>query len=110
MSDEATTKIENAKSFIFSSKTNAIISDLPAVSIFSGGGISDLGYEAVGFSFMVQAEKEDHRAKLCKSNFGNSTCVIGDIRQTAKTVISEYRQQKTESPALISITPPMSGG
>lgn len=109
MSDEATTKIENAKSFIFSSKTNAIISDLPAVSIFSGGGISDLGYEAVGFSFMVQAEKEDHRAKLCKSNFGNSTCVIGDIRQTAKTVISEYRQQKTESPALISITPPCQG-
>lgn len=82
---------------------------LPAISLFSGAGLSDLGYELAGFRFLVHSELEPNRAELCASNFADSTCVLGDLRRTCKEVVSEYRKRIQESPALISVTPPCQG-
>jgi DNA (cytosine-5)-methyltransferase 1 len=82
---------------------------LPAVSLFSGGGISDLGYEYAGFSFLVQAELDEHRAKLCAGNFPRSQVVVGDMREHWQDVVQSYERVCTDRLALLSVTPPCQG-
>lgn len=102
-------KIRTAKGFISSKRTQKEALDLPAVSLFSGAGLSDLGYESAGFSFLVLAEKDPDRAELCKSNFGEDRCVIGELANTWQLVVNKYRSFTSERPVLISITPPCQG-
>ena len=82
---------------------------LPAVSLFSGGGISDLGYAFAGFDFVVQAELDGDRAKLCGENFPRSAVVVGDVRQHWQDVVRSYERTSGERPALLSVTPPCQG-
>ncbi len=42
---------------------------LSAASLFSGGGIGDIGYELAGFTLRFQVELDSHRVELCKENF-----------------------------------------
>jgi DNA (cytosine-5)-methyltransferase 1 len=80
------------------------------VSLFSGGGFSDLGYEKAGFSFVVHAELYKSRATLCQKNFAGSSVVVGNLRQTWPEVVRQYRNVKGDvAPALVSITPPCQG-
>jgi DNA (cytosine-5)-methyltransferase 1 len=102
-------KIRTAKGFVFSKRNQKDSIDLPAISLFSGAGLSDIGYESAGFSFLVLAEKDPDRAQLCKSNFGDDRCVIGELAITWQQVVTKYRSFTTERPALISITPPCQG-
>ena len=82
---------------------------LPAISLFSGAGLSDIGYELAGFEFLVQAELEPSRAELCASNFPHSTCVVGGLWEGWEDVVSEYRKQTKTRPALLIVTPPCQG-
>jgi len=84
--------------------------NLPALSLFSGAGISDLGYELAGFKFLVQSELDKHRAAICQRNFPNAKCVVGDILEKWPEVIKKYRASaKSQRPALLSLTPPCQG-
>ena len=83
---------------------------LTAVSLFSGGGISDLGYRAAGFEFLVQSELEKRRAALGQANFPDSIWVCGDIREKREEVINTARHAlQSRRLDLLSATPPCQG-
>ena len=83
---------------------------LPAISLFAGGGLSDLGYELAGFEFVVQVEKEKNRATLCAKNFPGAESVVGELERTWKTVVQKYREKRPgDRLALMSVTPPCQG-
>ncbi|MBW1731387.1 MAG: DNA cytosine methyltransferase [Deltaproteobacteria bacterium] len=81
----------------------------PAISLFSGAGISDLGYEYAGFRFVIHAEIDNRRANLCASNFPRTKVVVGDIRKSWRQIIKSYRQATPDRLALLSVTPPCQG-
>jgi DNA (cytosine-5)-methyltransferase 1 len=82
---------------------------LPAVSLFSGAGLSDLGYSQAGFSFLVQSELDAKRATLCAENFPQAISVAGDLSDTWPSVVAAYRNQTPERLHLLSVTPPCQG-
>lgn len=102
-------KIMTARGFVFSKRKPRGEINLPAISLFSGAGLSDLGYEAAGFSFLVQAEKDADRAELCSSNFGKNRCIVGELARTWEQVVAQYRLSTSERPFLVSVTPPCQG-
>lgn len=82
---------------------------LPAVSLFSGAGLSDVGYAQADFNFLVQSELDANRAALCAENFPEAASVVGNLRDTWQTVVTEYRNRTSERLQLLSITPPCQG-
>ena len=62
---------------------------LLAVSLFSGAGIGDVGFEAAGLSFIVMVEKEPDRASLAKNNFPEAEIFIDDIWKSANEITGE---------------------
>ena len=104
-------QIPSARSFLFHERESDQPDKLPAISLFAGAGLSDLGYEAAGFEFLAHSELDANRAKLCAKNFSEAACVVGDLRETEKwkKVVSEYERRVSERPALVSVTPPCQG-
>jgi DNA (cytosine-5)-methyltransferase 1 len=84
---------------------------LSAISLFSGGGLSDLGYEQAGFRFHVHVEKELHRAALCQRNFKHSEVITGDINEhaTIARIIQSYKTSSQQELTLLTVTPPCQG-
>jgi len=82
---------------------------LPSISLFSGGGLSDLGYEQAGFKVYVQAEIEPRRVELCKRNFPESQVIEGDISETRDKIIETYQELEVGQLQLMNITPPCQG-
>lgn len=81
-----------------------------AVSLFSNCGAGDIGYRQAGFNFEVMAELEPSRLEVCLLNHPGATGVSGDIRETWKKVIAEYRKRAgDERPALLCACPPCQG-
>jgi len=82
---------------------------LPAVSLFSGAGLSDVGYDQSGFNFLAQSELDPNRATLCGMNFPQAVSVVGDLRDTWQTVVAKYKNRTSEQLCLLSVTPPCQG-
>lgn len=80
-----------------------------AVSLFSGAGLSDLGFELAGFRMVVQSELDQKRADLAAENFPASEVVVGDIRETSDRVIRAYREATRQQLDLLVATPPCQG-
>lgn len=95
--------------FVLNQNRSDMEDGLPAISLFSGAGLGDLGYLEAGFSFVVQAEKDIKRATLCQRNLPNSECVIGDLGKTTPQVINIYKCKSNVNLALLCITPPCQG-
>ena len=102
-------QVPSARSFLFRKRESDQSNKLPAISLFAGGGLSDLGYELAGFQFLIHSELEPNRAEFCARNFPDSTCVIGDLWKTWEEVVSEYQKRTKKPPALVSVTPPCQG-
>lgn len=94
--------------FLFSARISPENS-LPAVSLFSGAGLSDLGYERAGFKFLIHSEIEHSRIRLCAENHPGSICLEGDLLWKWREVVSEYWNQADSPPALVAVTPPCQG-
>lgn len=104
------TATNEIKKFILKKRVRRGFSALTAISLFSGAGISDLGYELAGFQIIVQSEKDFDRADICEQNFPNSTCIKGDIEETWKKIIRQYRNSaKQQRLSLLTVTPPCQG-
>ncbi|MBV6397444.1 MAG: hypothetical protein HFACDABA_03058 [Anaerolineales bacterium] len=104
------TATNEIKKFILKKRVRRGFSALTAISLFSGAGISDLGYELAGFQIVVQSEKDFDRANICEQNFPNSTCIKGDIEKTWKKIIRQYRKsEKQQRLSLLTVTPPCQG-
>ena len=80
-----------------------------AVSLFSGAGISDMGYELAGFRFVVQSEINSKRARLGADNFPSSNWIVGDVQRVSDEIINTYNKQTTSPLTLLTATPPCQG-
>lgn len=101
---------EQLKNFIVKNKMRRGFSDLTAISLFSGAGISDLGYELAGFQMIVQSEKDNDRSNILEENFPDSVCVRGDIKKTWRVVIKNYQRLFPKKRLdLLVLTPPCQG-
>lgn len=107
MSDERTTW-HGVRTFLEAPRVPPI-QELLAVSLFSGAGLSDAGYEQAGFRFVVQADLHEDRATIGQRNFPSSTWVVGDLRQTGEQVVRAYTRVTDNRPALLVATPPCQG-
>jgi DNA (cytosine-5)-methyltransferase 1 len=85
-------------------------SALTAVSLFSGGGLSDLGYELAGFKFVEQCEADKNRAALGKTNFPTSKWIVGKVQEKREEIVNEYRKLNGNTALdLLCLTPPCQG-
>ena len=82
---------------------------LTAVSLFSGAGLSDLGYEMAGFRFVVQVEADRKRADVGADNFPDSTWLARDVRGSVNEVATAYRKDESRRLDLLVATPPCQG-
>ena len=80
-----------------------------AVSLFSGGGLSDLGYELAGFGFVVQVENDQRRSAIGAHNFPASQWLTCDVRDGANEIAAAYRQKTSRRLDLLVATPPCQG-
>ena len=97
-------------SFLFGQRRANFDVRLPAISLFSGGGISDVGYELAGFEFVVQAELDSKRMTLCAKNFPRAVSVVGDLQVTWEAVVRAYLEKQPGTRlALLAVTPPCQG-
>ncbi|AEW04062.1 C-5 cytosine-specific DNA methylase [Sulfobacillus acidophilus DSM 10332] len=80
-----------------------------AVSLFSGAGLSDMGYELAGFHFQINVELNVQRCQVGQPNFPGSTWINGDVRDVTDIIVQVY-QKKTRRPLdLLTVTPPCQG-
>ncbi|MCW3096680.1 MAG: hypothetical protein JWL77_2298 [Chthonomonadaceae bacterium] len=103
-----TTTVQELKTFLETPRPESQ-NGHTAVSLFSGAGLSDTGYELAGFRFIVQAELEPFRSHLGKFNFPHSHWVVGDIRNKAKEIVAAYKQATPRTLDLLVATPPCQG-
>ena len=82
---------------------------LTAVSIFSGAGLSDLGYEMAGFRFVVQVEVDRKRSDIGADNFPTSTWLTRDVAGSADEIATAYRNAASRRLDLLVATPPCQG-
>ncbi len=82
---------------------------LTAVSLFSGAGLSDLGYELAGFRFVVQVEVDSKRAAIGATNFPCSTWLAKDVCGNAGEVATAYNMATSRRLDLLVATPPCQG-
>lgn len=107
--NQALPLIETLLNFLYQPKQKVEVL-FPAVSLFSGAGLSDVGYEQAGFKFLVQAELDKNRAALCMENFPDSGVVVGKLSDTWATVVEKYQAKNVERRlSFLSVTPPCQG-
>lgn len=80
-----------------------------AVSLFSGAGLSDLGYELARFRFVVQVELDERRVDIGVSNFPESKWLSRDVRESANEITKAYRESTRKPLDLLTATPPCQG-
>ena len=57
------------KDFVIQEQRPELASSRTGISLFSGAGLSDVGYELSGFQFLVQVEIDQRRADIGSDNF-----------------------------------------
>ena len=80
-----------------------------AVSLFSGAGLSDLGYEMAGFRFIIQVEIDQRRAAIGADNFLTSQWLRCDVRDSGKEIAKAYSRTTHRQLDLLVATPPCQG-
>jgi DNA (cytosine-5)-methyltransferase 1 len=83
--------------------------EFTAVSVFSGAGLSDIGYALAGFRFIVQVELDPRRAEVGSANFPGSRWLVGDVRQLQADIVTAYRAATNDKLDLLVATPPCQG-
>jgi len=100
----------SVKEFLFRERRIETKTTLSAISLFSGGGLSDLGYELAGFETVVQVEKDKNRVALCAENFSDTEVICSEVQNASQEIVQKYREvYPDDRPALLSVTPPCQG-
>ncbi len=100
--------VKSISDFILRERPTAEAS-LTAVSLFSGAGLSDLGYEMAGFRFVVQVEADRRRAAIGRDNFPNSTWLARDVCGSMDKIAATYESATPRRLDLLVATPPCQG-
>jgi DNA (cytosine-5)-methyltransferase 1 len=82
------------------------VSELRAISLFSGAGGLDLGVERAGYSVSVSVEYARDACATLRSNFPRSTVLEGDIRSFSTKQILEAGGLRPGEAALLVGGPP----
>ena len=80
-----------------------------AVSLFTGAGLSDLGYELAGFRFLVQVEADQRRTAIGAHNFPISKWLTVDVSKAHGAIQEVYQESASEPLDLLTATPPCQG-
>lgn len=82
-----------------------------SVSLFSGGGIGDLGiHYGCGIETIVAVEKVESRAALIRANYPKTEVVQGDINKNFQEIIKKSKERLNgKRPLLVSLSPPCQG-
>ncbi len=84
--------------------------ELPCVSLFSSGGIGDLGLRAAGLKTICANELLPERASLFRANFSDCDMIAGNIYDHIEDLISVAKERLNgEELFLILATPPCQG-
>lgn len=80
------------------------------ISLFSGGGIGDIGFRNAGYIPIVMNEIERNRAEILMNNYSDTYIVVGDI-STHIEEIYEKAMKKLDGERLFMLvaTPPCQG-
>ena len=95
--------------FLHRRRRNPSAHDPAAVSLFSGAGLSDLGYALAGFRFCAQVEIRELRAAIGGRNFSESEWITGDVNQSRDDVVRACRRRGVKRLDLLVATPPCQG-
>lgn len=83
------------------------------VSIFSGGGIGDIGFRKAGLTPIVLNELDEDRSQIAQANFPEAVVVQGDINKKIEEIKNICQQRLKELNVkelfLLSATPPCQG-
>ena len=101
--------IRAVQRFVSRKRRPATPAGLTAVSLFSGAGLSDLGYELAGFQFLVQVEADERRAEIGADNFPCSTWITGTVQNNRDAIVQAYRKASRRRLDLLTATPPCQG-
>jgi DNA (cytosine-5)-methyltransferase 1 len=93
----------------FIESSNATSGAMTALSLFSGAGLSDLGYERAGFHFVIHVEINPRRAIVGEVNFPGSKWIMGDVKINHDAIIKAYREYTNQPLDLMVATPPCQG-
>lgn len=104
-----TMTVQAVKRFVSRRKKPSTPSHLTAVSLFSGGGLSDLGYEVAGFRFLVHVEADKRRAEIGADNFPDSKWINANVQDSKDAIVQAYREASTQRLDLLTATPPCQG-
>ena len=75
------------KDFVMQEQRPELASSRTGISLFSGAGLSDVGYELSGFQFLVQVELDQRRADIGSDNFTKSTWITEDVRKSHHNIV-----------------------
>ncbi len=82
------------------------MSELPAISLFSGAGGLDLGAESAGYAIRASVEHEHDAAETLRANFPNSAILNRDIKTlSTKELIRAAGLRKGEAELLVGGPP-----
>ena len=79
------------------------------MSLFSGAGLSDVGYALAGFRLTVQVEHDTDRATIGERNFPDSSWLRRDVRAAHEEIERAYRTATKRPLDLLVVTPPCQG-
>lgn len=81
-----------------------------AVSLFSSGGIGELGLQAAGFRILLANELVEYRARLYSTNFPETRVLQGDVWSMKDQIIQDSLELlEGEELFLLYATPPCQG-
>jgi DNA (cytosine-5)-methyltransferase 1 len=82
------------------------MSELPAISLFSGAGGLDLGVERSGYKVRVSVEYDADASETLRRNFPEAVVLEGDIGAlSTRTILSAARLRKGEAELLVGGPP-----
>ena len=80
------------------------------ISLFSGGGIGDIGFRKAGYTPIVMNELEENRAEIIKNNYSDSCVVVGDIATHLEEIYKQaIKKLNGERLFMLVATPPCQG-
>ena len=85
------------------------MSKLKAVSLFSCGGIGDLGFKDAGIDVLLLSDFDQRRLDFASNLHPNAKVIAGDIRVVQNEIIENTKQLIGNDDLLVSLTPPCQG-
>jgi DNA (cytosine-5)-methyltransferase 1 len=82
------------------------VSELPAISLFSGAGGLDLGVERAGYKVLASVEYDRDSAATLRQNFPHSAVLEGDVRSfSTRKILRSAGLRKREAELLVGGPP-----